>query len=118
MKTALITGASGEIGAAVARHFAGAGYGVAVHGAKHFEAAQALAEALSAEGRTAFAVQGDLSDSEACARVWAESESASSTARAFRSSSFSTRFLPPHGTRSSAQTSPPPSGSPSTRRNR
>lgn len=76
MKTALITGASGEIGAAVARHFAGAGYGVAVHGAKHFEAAQALAEALSAEGRTAFAVQGDLSDPEACARVWAESESA------------------------------------------
>ena len=34
MKTALITGASGEIGAAIARHFAGAGYGVAAHGAK------------------------------------------------------------------------------------
>ena len=39
MKTALITGASGEIGAAIAREFADAGYAVAVHGAKNFESA-------------------------------------------------------------------------------
>ena len=118
MKTALITGASGEIGAAVARHFAGAGYGVAVHGAKHFEAAQALAEALSAEGRTAFAVQGDLSNPEACARVWAESESALGPIDVLVNGAGISRFRRPHGTRSSAQTSPPPSGSPSTRQNR
>ena len=44
MKTALITGASGEIGAAIAREFAKNGYSVAVHGAKNFEKAVKLAE--------------------------------------------------------------------------
>ncbi len=76
MKTVLITGASGEIGAAVARHFAAAGYGVALHGARHFENAAALAETLRQAGHTACAVQGDLADPAACARVWAESEAA------------------------------------------
>ena len=48
MRTALCSGASGESGAAVARHVAGAGYGVAVHGVKHFEAAQAKCRATAA----------------------------------------------------------------------
>ena len=76
MKTALITGASGEIGAAVARHFAESGYGVALHGARHFENAEALADTLRQAGYTACAVQGDLADPDVCARVWAESEAA------------------------------------------
>lgn len=76
MKTALITGASGEIGAAIAREFSGAGYGVALCGAKHIENAEALALELQQAGRTACAVQGDLADPLACARVWAESERA------------------------------------------
>ena len=49
MKTALITGASGEIGAAIAREFAKNGYNVAVHGAKNFEKAVKLAEELQNE---------------------------------------------------------------------
>lgn len=61
MKTALITGASGEIGAAVARHFAEAGYGVALHGARHFKNAEALADTLRQAGHTACAVQGEES---------------------------------------------------------
>ena len=56
MKTALITGASGEIGAAIAREFAAAGYAVAVHGAKNFEKAEKLAEDLRAAGCTAFPI--------------------------------------------------------------
>lgn len=76
MKTALITGASGEIGAAIARDFAAAGYAVAVHGAKNFEKAVKLAEELQAAGHTAFPVQGDLSDPAEAERVWAESHRA------------------------------------------
>ena len=76
MKTALITGASGEIGAAIAREFSDAGYGVALCGAKHIENAEALALELQKTGRTACAVQGDLADPLACERVWAESERA------------------------------------------
>ncbi|MBQ2667967.1 MAG: 3-oxoacyl-ACP reductase FabG [Clostridia bacterium] len=76
MKTALITGASGEIGAAIAREFAAAGYAVAVHGAKNFEKAEKLAEDLRAAGCTAFPVCGDLSDPAQAERVWAESHGA------------------------------------------
>jgi len=76
MKTALITGASGEIGAAIAREFAAAGYAVAVHGAKNFEKAENLAEELRTAGCTAFPVCGDLSDPAQAERVWAESHRA------------------------------------------
>ena len=76
MKTALITGASGEIGAAIAREFSDAGYGVALCGAKHIENAEALAIELQKAGRTACAVQGDLSKPEDCERVWDESAQA------------------------------------------
>ena len=44
MKTVLVTGASGEIGAAIAKEFAAAGYALALHGAKHIENVNQLAE--------------------------------------------------------------------------
>ncbi len=73
MKTALITGASGEIGAAIAREFAKNGYNVAVHGAKNFEKAVKLAEELQTADCIAFPVRGDLSESSEAERVWSES---------------------------------------------
>lgn len=76
MKTVLITGASGEIGAAIAREFAAVGYGVAVHGAKHFENAESLAAELRRQGCEAYAVRGDLSRPEEAERVWSESSKA------------------------------------------
>lgn len=76
MKTALITGASGEIGAAIAREFAKNGYHVAVHGSKNFEKAVKLAEELQNAECAAFPVQGDLSSPEEADRVWEESRRA------------------------------------------
>ena len=76
MKTALITGASGEIGAAIAREFAQNGYAVAVHGAKNFEKAVKLAEELQTAECTAFPVCGDLADPAEAERVWEESRRA------------------------------------------
>lgn len=69
MRAALIAGASGEIGAAVAREFSQNGYAVALHGAAHFENAAALA----AELPNAAAVRGDLQNPAEAARVWEES---------------------------------------------
>lgn len=57
MKTALVTGASGGIGRAIAEKLASQGYTVAVHCNRGIDRAQALAKALSG-----IAVQADLSD--------------------------------------------------------
>ncbi len=76
MKTALITGASGEIGSAIAREFANAGYAVAVHGAKNFDNAIQLAAELCMNNGTAYPVCGDLSTPEEAERVWSESSAA------------------------------------------
>ena len=50
MKTVLVTGASGEIGAAIAKEFAAAGYALALHGAKHIENVNQLAETFKSNG--------------------------------------------------------------------
>lgn len=73
MKNVFVSGASGEIGGAVAAHFAKTGYGVALHGASHFENAAALAEQLTAQGCKACAVQADLADPAAASDAWAQS---------------------------------------------
>ena len=52
MKYALITGASGGIGAATAREFARRGWGVAIHYHHGAEKAAALAEELSKTQKT------------------------------------------------------------------
>lgn len=62
MKYALITGASGGIGAATARAFAQAGYGVAIHAHRNVDKLHALAQELSALSVPVLEVCADLSD--------------------------------------------------------
>lgn len=61
MKYALITGASGGIGAATARAFAQAGYGVAIHAHRSVDKLHALAQELSALSVPVLEVCADLS---------------------------------------------------------
>lgn len=66
-KRALITGASGALGAAIARRFAAAGATVLLHGHSRPEALQALADEIAAAGGRAECWAFDLGSDEACA---------------------------------------------------
>ncbi|MBT2304386.1 glucose 1-dehydrogenase [Variovorax paradoxus] len=68
-KTALVTGASTGIGAAVARAYAARGMRVAVHYNQSAGPAQKVVDAITAAGGEAFALQGDVRDAEAIRRV-------------------------------------------------
>lgn len=59
-KTALVTGASGGLGAALASHLAKAGYAVALHYRSRPEPAEALADQFAKEGVPARAFGADL----------------------------------------------------------
>lgn len=71
-KIALVTGASGGIGAACARELAAQGCTVLAHGSRSFDRAQALCEALCAEGMDAHPVRCDLRDSAQVAAMCAD----------------------------------------------
>jgi 3-oxoacyl-[acyl-carrier protein] reductase len=68
-KTALVTGASTGIGAAVARAYAARGVRVAVHYTRSAGPANEVVAAIAAAGGEAFALQGDVRDAEAIRRV-------------------------------------------------
>ena len=63
---ALVTGASGTIGAGIATRFAEAGAAVAVHYHRGGTRANELVAAITAAGGAATALQADLSDDTAC----------------------------------------------------
>ena len=65
MKTALVTGAARRLGAELVRSFAEDDYRVVLHANASFQDARTLAETLNAEGHSALAFAGDLSDSAA-----------------------------------------------------
>ncbi len=74
METALITGGSRGIGAAIAAALARAGYAVAINYNQSAKAAEKLAAALRAEGHTAMPVQADVSNPEQVASMFAKVE--------------------------------------------
>ncbi len=73
-KTILLTGATGEIGGAIARATAADGARVLLHYGQNRQAAEALAAEL---GHGAMALQADLADLEAPSALWAAAEDCS-----------------------------------------
>lgn len=75
-KTAIVTGASRGIGAAIARRLARDGFAVAINYAGSAEAAESLAAEISQAGGRALSIQADVSDATAVARLFQETENA------------------------------------------
>ena len=70
-KTILVTGATGEIGAAISRALAAEGARVLVHYGRNQAAADALASEL---GHGALTIGADLGDPAAPTQLWAKAE--------------------------------------------
>lgn len=74
IRTAIVTGASRGIGAAVARHLADAGIAVIVNYAGNEEAAARTVAAIVAAGGTAHAIRADVADNVAFGQLFDEAE--------------------------------------------
>jgi 3-oxoacyl-[acyl-carrier protein] reductase len=73
-RTALVTGASGEIGGAIAQALGNAGYRVVVHYHQGSESASRTVQQIIEAGGQALALQSDVSRREDAARLFAEIE--------------------------------------------
>ncbi|MCP8895678.1 SDR family oxidoreductase [Shinella daejeonensis] len=72
LKKALVTGGAKRIGRAIAMDLAQNGFAVAIHANRSLAEAEEMAAALAADGVEAVAVQCDLSDGAATARLMGE----------------------------------------------
>ncbi|MBH0192535.1 MAG: 3-oxoacyl-ACP reductase FabG [Nitrospira sp.] len=68
-RRALVTGGSGSIGAAIAERLAADGYSVVVHGHRHGESAERVAEKIKVHGGVAASVVCDITDEVATRRM-------------------------------------------------
>ena len=73
-KTALVTGASGTLGSAMAQALAGAGFRVAVHYHRGEDAAGIVVESILGAGGQALAVAADLTNRESAGALFAQIE--------------------------------------------
>jgi NAD(P)-dependent dehydrogenase (short-subunit alcohol dehydrogenase family) len=75
-KRALVTGGNSGLGAAMAMALAGAGADVAINYVVHPEAAQDLVNQIKSAGRRAVALEADVSDPQAVARMFQQMDEA------------------------------------------
>lgn len=75
-KVAMVTGASGGIGAAVAERLGKEGFTVVVNYAGNAASAEAVVATIEAAGGRAVAAQGDISDAQAVRRMFDSAETA------------------------------------------
>ena len=69
MKYALVTGGSGEIGAAICRQLVDDGCYVYIHANSNLEAAQVLSEELNAQSEKSAAITFDVTDAQGCKTI-------------------------------------------------